>query len=271
MNTRDDPRRSDTVGAGGLPTGGVVAAVDPRAATLAVLLVARHLATCLGTATRAVHVEEDPAGRRAVEDAAARAGVPVTVLDGDPAQVLASVLARPDVEVLVVGARGLPGSRDPLGHLTRWLLRVAAPTPVVVVPPSHVVPDRTLHRILTPFDTDPHSAAAVQPILSRLRAGGCQVVGLHVFEAATTPSFLDHGGYGMATWRAEFARRHGLADVELRRGAPGRSILDAAREQDVDLVVLEFNGVLDDHHGRVVGDVLAGAEVPVMLVSTALP
>lgn len=268
MTTRADPDVDVHVVAS-RPPGGVVAAVDHRTAALPVLLVARHVAHCLARPVSAVHVDEGPKSRRVVEDLAARAGVQVTTLTGDPADVLAAVAARDDVDLLVLGVRGLPTARDPLGHVATRLVRVAAATPLLLVPPSEGVPEEPMGRVLAPYDADPASADATQSVVARLRAGGCEVIGLHVFDAASVPPALDHPGYGTASWRGEFARRHGLTDVELRRGAPARRILEIARDREVDLVVLAWGCVLDDRHGRVVAQVLAGADVPVMLVPTA--
>lgn len=247
---------------------GVVAAIDHQTAALPVLVAARDLAGLFDLPVSAIHVEESAASRQAVEQLASRADVVVATATGDPRRVLASMAANPDVDVLVVGTRGLTSARSSLGHVASQLVRTAASTPLVLVPPTERLPDEPIQRVLEPLDTDVGCAAATEPIVERLRTAGCEVIGLHVFEASTVPSFLDHAGHGAASWRGEFARRHGLPDVEVRRGAPGRMIVEMARDRDVDLVVLGWSCVMDDHHGQVVAQVLAGAEVPVMLIPT---
>lgn len=272
MNATTRPRPTIAPGAVARPRPrGVVAALDERAAAHPVLEVARTLAACTERPVTAVHVEEDVASREAVERLAARAGVELVVLQGDPLDVLAAVAAAPDVDVLVVGARGLPATREAVGHIAGALVRAGARAPLLLVPPQHHPGGRPRPRVLAPLDTDQRCAEASEAVVGVLRRAGCEVVGVHVFETASVPAFLDHPGHGARTWRGEFARRHGLPDVELRSGAPASRILQTAREHDVDLVVLSWSGVLDDRHGRVVGHVLAGSEVPVLLVPVAHP
>jgi nucleotide-binding universal stress UspA family protein len=247
---------------------GVVAALDDRAAAWPVLLAARRLAHCLARPVVVLHAEEQPRGRALVEELAERTGVSVDTRTGDATTVLLEVAGDPDVDALVIGVRGVPGARRSLGHVTDRLVRSEPRVPLVLVPPRGVPEDVPLRRVLAPLDTDPRCAAASEAVVQRLRRGGCQVLGLHVFEPATVPAFLDHPGHGADTWGDEFARRHGLDRVELRRGPPASTILATAREQDVDLVVLAWSCVLDEEHGHVVGEVLAGADVPVMLVPT---
>lgn len=247
---------------------GVVAAVDHQTAALPVLMAARALAALLDLPVSAIHVEESVASRRAVEQLASRSDVVVTTVTGDPREILAAIAANPDVNVLVVGMRGLTSARSSMGHVASDLVRAGAATPLVLVPPTEHLPDEPIQRVLEPLDADAACAAATEPIVERLRTAGCQVIGLHVFEASTIPAFLDHAGYGAASWRGEFARRHGLPDVEVRRGGPGRRIVEMARDRDVDLVVLGWSCVMDDRHGQVVAQVLAAAEVPVMLIPT---
>lgn len=250
---------------------GVVAAVDHALATRPVLAAAACLAACLDRPLTAVHVEQDASRRRAAEDLSAEAGIAVATLPGDPAEALAAVASLADVDVLVVGARGLPSSRHRLGRVTTAVLAQAG-VPVLVVPPGTCAPrgDRT-HRVLVPLDTDARCAAASRAVAERLQASGCEIVGLHVFEPDTVPRFLDHPGHGTTSWRGEFARRHGLADLRLRAGTPARRIAEQVVAEDADLVLLAWSGVLADRHGEVVRQVLSEAEVPVLVVPAAAP
>jgi nucleotide-binding universal stress UspA family protein len=247
---------------------GVVAAIDHQTSALPVLVAARGLAGLLDLPVSAIHVEESATSRRAVEELATHSDVVVRTVTGDPRSILASVAANPDVAVLVVGTRGLASARSSMGHVASHLVRAATSTPILLVPPTERLSDEPIHRVLEPLDTDADCAAATEPIIERLRTAGCDVIGLHVFEASTIPSFLDHAGYGADSWKEEFARRHGLPDVEVRRGAPGRRIVEMARDRQVDLVVLGWSRVMDNDHGQVVAQVLAGTEVPVMLIPT---
>jgi len=243
----------------------VVAAVDVSLAARPVLLTARHLAERLGRPVLAVHVAESGEAPQDMRDLAAQSQVELVVREGRPIDVLTSFATEEDVDVIVMGARALPAARHAMGHLSTSMLS-SVTTAAVFVPPDAPAADRPIRRVLIPLDDDPRCGAAVEPVVRDLGAAGCEMVGLHVFESHTVPSFLDHPGHGTATWRDEFARRHGLVEMELRRGPPARMILATARDRDVDLVLLAWSRVLDDVHGAVVYDVLAGSEVPVMLI-----
>lgn len=243
---------------------GVVAAMDAWCAT-SVLATARQLAVVLDLPVVGVHVDDGRGVPAAVEHAD-RSGAEVVVLPGDPVAVLRELACDDAVEVLVLGTRGLDADRRPLGSVTDVVVRGRCPTPLLVVPPCDRPVDRPLRRVLAPLDVDDRETAVAVRMLDRLRRGGCDVVGLHVFDLASVPAFLDHPGHGTTSWRSEFARRHDVEHLELRRGSPGRRIVEAAHELKVDLVVLAWSGVLDDRHGHVVAQVLAGVEVPVMLL-----
>ena len=249
---------------------GVVAAVDHGLATRPVLAAAACLAACLDRPVTAVHVEEDAPRRQAAEDLTAVSGVAVATVTGDPAEALTAVARAPAVEVLVVGARGMPGSRHQMGHVTTAVLQRAR-VPVLVVPPGACELGARTHRVLVPLDTDARCAAASRAAAERLEARGCEIVGLHVFEPDTVPRFLDHPGHGTTSWRGEFARRHGLADLRLRSGTPGRRIVEQVVAEDADLVLLAWSGVLADRHGEVVRQVLSETEVPVLVVPAGVP
>lgn len=260
-----DGARPPTPSAVGPPEG-VVAAVDHRVAAAPVLRVARRLGACLDRPVTVVHVEEDPARRAAATAQAAHAGLPITVLSGVVGDALAQAVAEGDVDVLVLGAAGSRSSRTRLGHVADALVHQAPQLPLLLVPPTGDVRDRPIQRVLRPLDRDVRATRASAPFAERFRSAGCEVTGLHVVEDRTVPTQLDHPGHGTTSWRGEFARRHGMADVELRRGTPGRRIVEAAQDQDVDLVLLAWSRVLDERRGQVVAQVLADCEVPVLVV-----
>ena len=70
---------------------------------------------------------------------------------------------------------------------------------------------------------------------------------------------------------ARCAADRGDVRVEARVGMPPRAVCRAARELDVDLVVVAWHRNLGGGHGRIVRELLAESEVPVLLVPIPRP
>ena len=250
---------------------GVVAAVDHGLATRPVLAAAACLAACLDRPVTAVHVEEDAPRRQAAEDLTAVSGVAVATVDRGPGRGADRRGAGPGRRGARRRGAGPAGVATPDGpcHHRR---PAACPRARAGRAPRRLrAGGRRTHRVLVPLDTDARCAAASRAAAERLEARGCEIVGLHVFEPDTVPRFLDHPGHGTTSWRGEFARRHGLADLRLRSGTPGRRIVEQVVAEDADLVLLAWSGVLADRHGEVVRQVLSETEVPVLVVPAGVP
>jgi nucleotide-binding universal stress UspA family protein len=207
--------------------------------------------------------------RLVAEHAAERlAGLPcpvtVMVLRGHPVETLIRVAAEEDLDLLVVGPRGLGDIGSVLlGSVSQALLH-AMPTSILVAR----APTRGLRRVIMAVDGSPQSLAAAE-FLSRfpLPSG----VEVHVLVSVTswTPEYRDLEAPDLQTLLAaergharEIAdRAAALLERQGRRcttligdGDPKREILHAALELDADLIVTGARG-LGGFEGLVLGSV----------------
>jgi nucleotide-binding universal stress UspA family protein len=248
----------------------VLAAIDNSAAAKPVLETAKAIESLYGSPVEAVHVRE---GSIAVADSAAKAaGVPLRIESGSPMEILEARLRQPDVVALVIGARGTPAGRRPIGH-TAMRLITSVPKPLVVVPPDAREPER-IDRILVPLDGSLESAAAVSTTIELARASGIEVVVLHVRDEAGLHPFSDQLHHEGPAWVEEFLARfcpvpaHEV-EVELRIGVPEEEVGRVARETGADLIALGWSQELATGRAAVVRAMLSSSTVPVLLIPLA--
>ena len=133
----------------------LIAAIDESAAAGPVLAAARDVAQLIGDEFVAFTVCED-GPRSTTTDLATAHDVALEVCRGDPITEITAAAARPEVDGLVVGSRGLPPARHAVGHTALALIQ-ALDKPVVVVPPTASAQPGRVHRVLVPLDGDPPS------------------------------------------------------------------------------------------------------------------
>ncbi|MDQ6615661.1 MAG: universal stress protein [Actinomycetota bacterium] len=249
----------------------VLAALDASPAARPVLETARGLAEVADAAVEAVHVAtttpETP------QTLAARAGVPLRLLDGPVEQSLLHAIAAPDVVAVVLGARASPIGRHPTGRTARHVIENAR-KPVVIVP-ADVMPRRPFRRLLVPLEGTQDTSRRVIEGLSRLIPGDVELelIVLHVFTAATAPRFLDHPHRDLAMLGREFIARHcpDAARIEWRTGSIADAVAELCEHQAADLVVLSWAQDTSDGHAAVIREVLGHATIPVLLIPTPVP
>lgn len=245
----------------------ILAAIDNSAAAKPVLETTKAIEPLFGGPLEAVHVRE---GSIAIADSAAKAaGVPLRIESGSPLEILEARLRRPEVGVLVIGARGTPAGRRPIGH-TAMRLITSVPKPLVVVPPDAREPER-IDRILVPLDGSPESAEAVSGTIELARASGIEVVVLHVRDEAALHAFSDQLHHEGSAWVEEFLARFcpvppQEVEVELRVGVPEEEVATVARETGADLIALGWSQQLASGRAAVVRAMLSSSEVPVLLI-----
>jgi len=244
----------------------VLAAIDNSAAAQPVLNLARELARLAGGEVEAVYVEEAGTTHTAAEIARSL-GLALHRRQGDVATAILAAENERDAIAVVVGARGMPAGASPAGHVTMELvqeLHVA----VAVVPPQAQV--RPIARVLVAVEGDGENHA-----LRQLRRDfgrvDLELIALHVFEPDRLPLFADEPVLETEAWCEEFARRSfgvagGDVRLEVRAGDVTRLLPDVARELEVDLVVLAWHRDLAGGHGRLVRSMLAGTDIPLLLV-----
>ena len=248
----------------------VLAAIDNSAAAKPVLETAKAIEALYGSPTEAVHVRE---GSVAIADSAAKAaGVPLRVESGPVLETLAARLRDAEVAVLVIGARGTPAGRRPMGHAAMQLITSVA-KPLVVVPPDLCEPER-IERILVPLDGSPESAEAVSRTIELARAAAIEVVVLHVRGEAALHAFSDQLHHEGPAWVEEFLARFcpvpaREVEIELRVRVPEEEIASVARETGADLIALGWSQELAPGRAAVVRTMLSSSAVPVLLIPLA--
>jgi nucleotide-binding universal stress UspA family protein len=250
----------------------ILAAVDNSAAARPVLETAKAIEPLYGSPVEAIHVGDGPA--TLVDAEATAAGLPLRYKSGTPLEILTEMLRRPEVRVLVIGARGTPAGPRPAGGTALELI-TSVPKPVVVVPPETHEPER-IDRILVPLDGSVESAAAVATTIELARGSGIEVIVLHVRPAKAVHAFSDHVQHEAQAWVDEFLARfcpvppHEV-DVELRVGVPHDEVGIVARDTGADLIALGWSQELAPGRAAVVRTALSSSPVPVLLTPLSLP
>lgn len=246
----------------------VLAALDSSAAARPVLETALGLGQLTGARVEAVHVQDGPS--ETPETLAARSGVPYRLLEGPAEAALLLELAAPQAIAAVLGARGTPGGRRPVGRTALRVLERAG-KPVVVVPPEAAgVSPRSLRRLLVPLEGTDSSSRPVLDCLCPLLVGEVELVVLHVFTDHTMPRILDRPGRDLELLGSEFLARHcpRASGIELRTGPVAPRVAEVGAEQAADLVVLSWSQDSSSGRARVVRDVLGHSVIPVLLLPT---
>lgn len=248
----------------------VVATVAPGPSASAVLGAARRLAECTGRTVTAVHVvpAEDAHHSEALDALAARFDVPITVLTGPVEEALLDRISAPDVAAAVVGARGAPDGRRPLGHVALDLVQ-RSHRPVLVVPP-HAEVGRSVawQRVLVPLEGSAASTRAAIDALAGLAGDRLEPVVLHVYTPQTAPRMLDRPTRDLALWDDEFMVRFGPvgASIEHRSGVAAHEIARACDGGHADVVVLTWSQAMEPGRAAVVREVLGRSTIPILLL-----
>jgi len=248
----------------------ILAAIDDSAAAQPVLSFAARLATLFVTEVEGVHVQEDGSGHSATAIADA-AHIPLHICHGDIVSAMRTEIRERGAIALVIGTRGLPAGATPAGHIAVNLVQ-SLDLPVVVVPPH--AEDRPLRRVLVAVEGNGESHALRELFQWLDDRPPLEVIVFHAIEPSELPPFADSPVHEADAFAREFmiaASHREVADAsqvrfEMRIGNPPRALCDAARELEIDLVVLAWHRNLAGGHGRLVHEMLTSAAVPVALL-----
>ena len=231
--------------------------------------------------------------RRAAEDSATALAprferTETRVVEGDPREVLVRVAREWDADLLVVGARGL-------GAVKRFLLGSVSTTVLHHAPCSLLVARGTpgiLRKVLVAVDASAHSLAAARFVASLPLS---PALGIRLLSVVEPPRFPAPGAAMLAATAREVlagwtpARKRQLAET-LRRlelefkgkvasvnwsveeGPPAETIINAASEPGVDLVVVGARGLGSVERlfiGSVSERVVHQVERPILVVRSA--
>lgn len=259
----------------------ILVPLDGSAHARAALPVARGLGELLGAALRVVHVGDEAAPPR---DLAARVGMTsaglrdVVLVSRVGAPAAAILDEARGAELIVISAHaGHPRPGPGLGSTAEAVLR-EAPCPVVVVPPARGEAPWALRRLLLPQDGSPEAAAAMEPAERLVAYTGAELLVLHVVDERAAarlgaPAYVDQSQHEWPAWQAEFLERlacrcAGRPHMRLvvAAGDPAREVLRAARDADVDLLVMAWAGSFAGERAATMQGVLTGATCPVLVV-----
>jgi nucleotide-binding universal stress UspA family protein len=245
----------------------VLAAVDNSLAGRPVIATAEAFAAILGAGVEAVHVQTD--GDLTARSAADAAGVPLHLAAGAVVEALVAAGDSPDVIALVVGARGTPGGRRPLGG-TAAAVATRVLKPVVIVPPDASVPT-TFRRVLVPIEDTVSASLVPRTIFDLAGESKVDVVALHVLDEDSIPAFTDQPQHEHLAWAHEFLERHcptglGRVRLETRVGRADQFVAAVAVECACDLIALGWSQELAPGRAPIVRATLARSRVPVLLV-----
>ncbi len=152
-------------------------------------------------------------------------------------------------DMVVVGTRGRTGLEVILLGSTADRVIRDAPCPVLAVPMTTVTP--SIRHVMAPLDFSSPSLDAVEYAIQVANHFGAKMTLVHVLE----PMYYDaeQGLQSMEAkwvhWRAQLEQLAGLISsfglatgTVIRGGVPADSILDSAREQGCDLIVMGTHG-----------------------------
>ncbi len=245
----------------------VVAAIDNSAAAGPVLATAAAVADLFGADVEAIHARVE--GDRVAHGPENLAGVRLQEVTGPPEEAILAACAPEEVVAVVVGARGTPGGRRPVGG-TALAVITALAKPVVVVPPDAGAPER-LARVLVPLEGTAPTSLAPTSVVELACGRGIEVVVVHVHDEASLPSFTDQPQHEASAWADEFVARYapwGVEGVriEMRVGRRDEEVLGAAVDLGADVIALGWMRELAPGRAEIVRAVLEHSRIPVVLM-----
>jgi len=254
----------------------LIAVADPRA-DAELVSSARNLAQAAGWTARLVHVRE-PGG--AELGSADLDDLEIVDLEGEASAAIAGLAAKADLQAVALGLRSALSARAErgLGRVAEALLD-AAVAPLLLVRPG-MRPLAGLRRLVVPLEGSPSASVAMTRADDAFCARGREIVMLHVVTTTTpgesgslpAPRIVDQEHYEWSAWQEEFTMRFsqcpegGRHRVAVRVGEPALAIVEEARADGAELIVLSWNGSFADGHGAVVRELLETAPCPLLII-----
>lgn len=212
-----------------------------------------------------------------------RIGLPVhtaLIAGVDAATAITDHAEAQDVDLIVVGSHGRAGLKKFfLGSDAQGVVRQSTRAVLLVGPQSGDHPHpKGFQRILAPVDLSPASAASLADAAALARHDHAGLAVLHVVEAwPVPPYYVDRFeqaqvAHGTAALEA-FLRDHPTQpepECEVFGGTPDTRIVERAKAQGSDLIVLARGGLGDWEHvllGSVTERVMAHAPCPVWIAA----
>ena len=267
----------------------VLVPLDGSVHATAAVPVARGLAELFHATLAVLHVTDDALAPAALVERMKLSGEDVRGLvverrPGAAAAIIVQEAAERHAAMIVMCPQIRTDVRSrALGSVAAAVLR-AAPCPVVLVPPARGRKYWALRRLLVPHDGTPTSAATIGPATHLASMAAAKLVVLHVATAGTerptepgtlvSPRYVDQPQHEWPAWEQEFLDRLRAAggamdgvDIHLAiaQGEAGSAIVDFAHENDSDLIVLGWRGVLEPGRARTMQQVIRDSNCPVVV------
>jgi nucleotide-binding universal stress UspA family protein len=260
-------------------------AVADAAADGELVAAGRSLAKAAGWEARAVHVRETGGPEL---DRTGFGDLELADLAGDPVTTLAGLAGEPGVDAIAVGLRGggsgsATAARATFGHVTAALL-VQIRAPLLLVRPG-MRPVTGLRRLLVPLEGSPSASASMTHADDAFCARGREIVMLHVVTgdlptetgSLPAPRIVDQEHYEWPAWQDEFRMRFsqcpegGRHSVRVRVGEPAAVIVEEARSEDAELIVVSLCGPFEEGRAPIVHRLLDTAPCPLLVVPSPAP
>jgi nucleotide-binding universal stress UspA family protein len=271
----------------------IVLPLDGSEQSRVALPVAQKLADLFGATMHVANVEKTSA---ALKEQPAELGLSSKETRGsvfeasstDPAATITR-LTQELPEALLVMSTAMGPQQRPLrfGSLTEKVF-TAKPQRAVLVNPVRGNQPWELHRILLAHDGTPISTPAVGPAADLARRAAAEVVALHVAArgedrpeargSIAAPFYVDQPQHEWPAWAEEFMNRVVAGGavgsgvhfkLRVTGGQAGSELADAAREHNVDLVIMAWHGHWAEHEDCATRVVVRNAGCPVMLLYSA--
>lgn len=274
------------------PIKSIVLALDDTDASQTALPVARRLSELYQAVLHVAYIGETSINRReqsrppSLNEEETR-GVIFEQSSGNPAEFVFK-LTRDLREPLLVmcTALGTQTQQKRFGSMAESIFALN-PQRAVLLTPERGVKPWDLRRILLAHDGTPISNPAIRPAADLAQYSGAEVIAIHVAArgeerpeargSIAAPLYVDQPQHEWPAWAEEFMKRV-VAGGALRPGVhfklkvtggqAGSELADAAREQNVDLVVMAWHGHWN-HEDCATRVVIRNAGCPVMLVYSA--
>ena len=267
----------------------VLVPLDGSVHATAAVPVARGLAELFHATLAVLHVSDDTLASAALVDRMKLSsqdvhGLVVDQRSGAAAAGIVQEAAERHAALIVMCPHAQMDSRPrAIGGVTEAVLH-AAQCPVVFVPAIRGLGNWALHKLLLPHDGTPTSAATIGPASSLASMAAAKIVVLHVVTTGTerptepgtlvSPRYVDQPQHEWPAWRREFLDRlravGGATDgvdirLALAQGEAGSAIVDFARQNDSDLIVLGWRGALEPNRARTMRHVIRESVCPVIV------
>ena len=271
------------------PAKTVLVPLDGSVHATAAMPVARRLAELFHATLAVLHVSDDALASAALVERMKLSsqdvrGLVVDQRSGAAAVSIVQAASERHAALIVMCPQTRMDSKPRVfGSVAEAVLR-AAPCPVVLVPPTRGHRDWALNQLLLPHDGTPTSAATIGPATQLASMAAAQLVVLHVATAGTerptepgtlvSPRYVDQPQHEWPAWAQEFldrlraiGRARDGVDISLAlaQGEAGSAIVDFARQNAIDLIVLGWRGALEPDRARTMQRVIREAISPVIV------